>query len=99
MIGTNLGETFLSLNKFVNILTNAMVVDISFSPVDTFIKSKISFAGALIGLEYVVLSGKKPPSLILFSLIYLISNDFSSGLKYSTFFTCSSVNGTSKRSL
>ena len=56
-----------------------MVVDISFSPVDTFIKSKISFAGALIGFEYVVLSGKKPPSLILFSLIYLISNDFSRG--------------------
>ena len=48
MIGTNLGATFLSLNKFVNILTNAIVVDISLEPVETFILSKISLGGALI---------------------------------------------------
>ena len=50
MIGTSRGEIFLSLNKFVNILTRAIVVDISFSPVETFIKSKISFEGVLIDL-------------------------------------------------
>ena len=50
---------FYLLSKFVSILTNAIVVDISFSPVDIFIKSKISFDGALIGFEYVDLSGKK----------------------------------------
>ena len=58
IIGTNLGEIFLSLNKLVNILTSAIVVDISFSPVETFIKSKISFDGALIGFAKVDLSGK-----------------------------------------
>ena len=73
MIGTNLGEIFLSLIKLVNILTRAIVVDISFSPVDTFIKSKISFEGALIGFAKVDLSGKNPPSLILLSFKYLIS--------------------------
>ena len=99
IIGTSLGDIFLSLNKFVNILTKAIVVDISFSPVDTFMKSKISFEGALIGLAKVERSGKYPPNLILLSFMYFISGDFSSGLKYSIFLTCSSVKGTSNRSL
>jgi hypothetical protein len=41
----------------------------------------------LIGFEYVVLSGKKPPSFALLSLRYFISDEFLSGLKYSIFFT------------
>ena len=36
-------------------------------------KSKISFEGALIGLAKVERSGKYPPNLILFSLMYFIS--------------------------
>ena len=75
------------------------MVDISFSPVDTFIKSKISLVGAFIGFAKVDRSGKYPPNLILLSLRYFISGDFSSGLKYSIFLTCSSVKGTSNRSL
>ena len=62
IIGTNLGETFLSLKRFVNILTSAIVVDISLVPVDCFITSKISFGGTLIDLAKDDLSGMKPPS-------------------------------------
>ena len=80
MIGTNLGETFLSLNKLVNILTSAIVVDISFEPVDCFKTSNISLGGAFIGLAKVDLSGIFPPSFILLSFKYLISSEFSSGL-------------------
>ena len=53
----------------------------------------------LIGFAKVDRSGKNPPNLILLSLRYFISGDFSSGLKYSIFLTCSSVKGTSNRSL
>ena len=49
------------------------------------IKSKISLTGALIGFEYDVLSGIKPPSSNLLFFKYLISSEFSSGLKYSIF--------------
>ena len=49
MIGTNLEATFLSLRRLVSILTNAIVVDISFLPVDSFILSKMFFGGALMG--------------------------------------------------
>ena len=49
MIGTNLEAIFLSLNKLVNILTRAIVVDISRSPEDLSMFSKISFEGFFIG--------------------------------------------------
>ena len=58
MIGTNLDATFLSLKRLVNILTRAIVVDISLSPVDFIITSNMSSGGAFIGLANVVLSGR-----------------------------------------
>ena len=65
MIGTNLGDIFLSLSNAVSILTNAIVVDISLSPVDFIKLSKISLGGAFICFANEDLSGIKPPSFIL----------------------------------
>ena len=70
----------MSRNKLVNILTKIIVVDISFSPVDSFIELKISGGGRLIDLAKEDLSGKFPPSLNLHSFKYLISGESSGGL-------------------
>ena len=79
-MGTSLGATFLSLSKAVIILTRAIVVDISFLPVDFINASKISFGGALICLAKDDLSGIKPPSFNLLSFKYFISSESSLGL-------------------
>ena len=79
IIGTNLGATFLSLIRLVNILTNTIVVDISLSPVDSFILENISCGGVFIGFAKEDLSGKYPPNFILHSFKYLISGEFSFG--------------------
>ena len=80
MIGTNLGATFLSLRSAVIILTKAIVVDISFFPVDFMNASKISFGGALICFAKEDRSGIKPPSFTLLSFKYFISSELSLGL-------------------
>ena len=80
IIGTRLGATFLSLIRLVNILTNTIVVDISFSPVDSFIFANISGGGVFIAFANEDLSGKKPPNLIRHSFKYFISGEFSFGL-------------------
>ena len=66
----------LSFDKIVISLTKAIVVEISLSPVPSSNSLKIVTGGTCSEGELSWRTGKEPPSVFLFSVIYLYSFDF-----------------------
>ena len=79
-IGTIYLPSSLSRTSVDRILTNAIVVEISRSPVAVNIFSKVDNGGVLSALPFRFRCGTKPPKASRLSIMYLISGESASGL-------------------
>ena len=79
-IGTIYLPSSLSRTRVDRILTNAIVVEISLSPVAVNIFSKAESGGVLSGLPFRLRCGTKPPNSWRLSIMYLISGESDAGL-------------------
>ena len=79
-IGTTYLPSSLSRTSVDRILTNAIVVEISRSPVAVNIFSKVESGGVLRALPLRLRCGTKPPSASRLSIMYLISGESDAGL-------------------
>ena len=97
-IGTMYLPMALSRNMVDKIRTNAMVVDISRSPVLTNIFSKVDNGGITNSLPLRRRAGTEPPMAARRSAMYSISGESGAGLYSDKCSTWLSVNGKLKRS-
>ena len=97
-IGTMRGPICLSRRSAASTRTNAIVVEISRSPVSSSWPLKVSSGGTSSGAARRRRAGSEPPSAARHSRRYCISGLSAGGLQYSAERTCASVSGSSNRS-